>query len=203
MKRLCTTALRGLALLTLLGLPPAGLAQSQDRHPQTRLSYTWAEARLVDEDPQGGDDYTGVRIAGAAQFHPNLFFTGALTSVSSDGVDLDTIDLGLGFRQALNSDTDVVAGVGLVWADIDAGRFGGDDDTGLSLSGGLRSFLAPRFEVGAYATYVELFGDGDVSIVGEGLLHMTPQLALVGSLSLSDDVNVLTAGVRWNFTRTP
>ena len=189
----------GLALLAWLGLPLTGWAQAQGSAGHGDLSYTYADARLVIQEPDGGDDFTGIRLGGAAQFHPNLFVAGALTTVSNDGVDLDTLDVGLGYRSAISADTDVVGIIGVIWADVDAGRFGGDDDTGLSLTGGVRSALAPRFEIGAYASYVELFGDGDVSLIGEGLLHLSPKVALVGSVSLSDDVNVLTFGARWDF----
>ncbi len=192
-------AIGGLALLAWLVLPLTGWAQAQGSAGHPGLSYTYAEARLVIQEPDGGDDFTGIRVGGAAQFHPNLFVTGALTTVSNDGVDIDTLDVGLGYRSAISTDTDVVGIIGVIWADVDAGRFGGDDDTGLALTGGVRSALAPRFEVGAYAGYVELFGDGDVSLIGEGLLHLSPRIALAGSVSLSDDVNVLTFGARWDF----
>ena len=187
----------GLALTALLLLPLAAPAQSR-RAADGRLSYTYGEARLVIEEPDGGDDFTGLRVGGAAKFHPNWFATGALTTVSNDGADLDTLDLGAGYRSPIAPGTDVVGIIGLVWANFDAGPFD-EDDSGLSLTGGVRSRVAPRFEVGGYASYLELFGDGDVSLIGEGLLHLSPQFALVGSLSLSDDVNVLTFGARWDF----
>ena len=181
-------------MVVALALPVAGLAQS----PQGRLSYTYGEARLVLEDPEGGDRLDGIRVGGSLQFNPNLFATGALTTLSSDNLDLDTLDVGLGYRNAVSPVTDVVGIVGLVWADVDAGPFG-DDDTGISLTGGVRSRLQPQFEIGAYASYAELFGDGDATITGEGLIHLGPQFSVVGSLGLSDDVTVLTFGGRWNF----
>ncbi|MGH8442416.1 MAG: hypothetical protein ACRETF_05880 [Nevskiaceae bacterium] len=179
-------------LLAALALPIPGLAQT----PERRLSYTYGDARLVLSDPEGGDRLDGIRLGGSAQFHPDLFATGALTTLSSDGADFDTLELGLGFRHRISAITDVVGIAGLVWGDVDPGS----DDSGISLTGGVRSRVQPQFEVGPYASYVELFGDGDASLIGEGLMHLSPQLALVGSLALSDDVTTLTFGGRWNFT---
>ena len=164
----------------------------------TRLSYTYGEVRLVIQEPDRGDSFDGVRLGGALQFHPQMFANASLTTVSDGGADLDTLDLGLGFRHALRSDVDLVGIVGLVWADFDAGPFG-DDDTGISLTGGVRTVTTPKLELGGYVNYTELFGDGDISLIGEGLLHLTPNVSLVGSLGLSDDFNVLTFGARWNF----
>lgn len=185
------------ATAALLALP--ALAQAQQSAPSSRLSYTYGDARLVIQDPDFGDDFTGVRVAGSAQFQPSLFVTGALTTLGSDNVDVDTLDLGLGFRSAIARDTDFVATVGLIWADVDTPGNGGDDDTGLSLSGGVRSLVGPQFELGGYASYAEVFGDGDITLTGEGLLHLNPQWSLAGSLGFSDDFTILTLGGRYNF----
>lgn len=184
-----------IAAAALLALP--ALAQAQQS--VGRLSYTYGDARLVIQDPDNGDDFTGVRVAGAAQFQHNLFVTGAITTVGSDNVDIDTLDLGLGFRHPIAADTDFVAGAGLIWADVDTPGNGGDDDTGLSLLGGVRSLVGPQFELGGYASYAEVFGDGDITLTGEGLLHLTPQWSLAGSLGFSDDFTILTVGGRYNF----
>lgn len=186
----CTLPLVAAAVLFAL---PAQAQQSA-----SRLSYTYGDARLVIQDPDNGDDFTGVRVAGSAQFQPKLFVTGAITTVGSDNVDIDTLDLGLGFRHPIAADTDFVAGVGLIWADVDTPG-GGDDDTGLSLLGGVRSLVGPQFELGGYASYAEVFGDGDITLTGEGLLHLTPQWSLAGSLGFSDDFTILTVGGRYNF----
>lgn len=172
---------------------------AQAQQSAGRLSYTYGDARLVIQDPDNGDDFTGVRVAGSAQFQHNLFVTGAITTVGSDNVDIDTLDLGLGFRHPIAADTDFVAGAGLIWADVDTPGNGGDDDTGLSLLGGVRSLVGPQFELGGYASYAEVFGDGDITLTGEGLLHLTPQWSLAGSLGFSDDFTILTVGGRYNF----
>ena len=194
-----------LSMALLLALPLAAQAQSQprDRHAPSqswsRLSYTYGELRYVVQDPDGGgDDFDGLRLGGSLQFQPQWFAAGALTSVSSGPVDIDTIDLGIGFRSPMQNNVDLVAIGGLVFADVETPGFS-DDDSGISLTGGVRAMVAPQFELGGYVGYVDLYGDGDVGLTGEALFHVTPQATLLASLGLSDDVNTITLGGRWNF----
>jgi len=179
-------------MLLSLCLPVSGLAQSGG------LSYIYGEGRLVIVDPDAGDNFDGIKIGGSVLFQPQVFGVASLTSVGDSGVDLTILDLGVGFRHGLQRNVDLVGIVGLAFAEIDAGPFD-DDDTGLSLTGGVRGFATPQIELGGYANYTDLFADGDITLTGEGLLHMTPNLSLVASLGVSDDSNTITFGARWNF----
>lgn len=190
-----------LTLSTLLALPLA--AQAQSRGGQSgygSMSYTYGDARIVVIEPDGGGSYDGVKLGGSLQFQPQLFGVASLTSVGDSGFDLTYIDLGIGFRSALQSNVDLVAIGGLVLAEIDTPGFD-DDDTGLSLTGGVRGVATPQIEYGAYANYLSVFDDGDLTLTGEGLLHLNRNLALAASLGLSDDATTLTFGARWSFAR--
>lgn len=190
------------ALLPSLALPFTAQAQSGQRgggQSWSPISYSYAELRYVVQDPDGpGDDFDGLRLGGSLQFQPQLFAVGSLSSVSNGPVDIDTIDLGLGFRTALQSNVDFVAIGGLIFADIDTPG-GGDDDSGISLTGGVRAMMAPQFELGGYIGYVDLYGDGDIGLTGEALFHVNRNATLLASLGFSDDANTLTLGGRWNF----
>ncbi|MGH8481811.1 MAG: hypothetical protein ACRES8_05055 [Nevskiaceae bacterium] len=189
-----------LALCAALAAPLPALAQSGAAPPYGNLSYTYLDGRLVLWEPDGGDRLDGIRLGGSMLFQHNLFGVGSLTTVSDSGFDLTLIDLGIGFRQAYSSSTDFVAIGGIVLAEADTPGPGGDrDDTGISLTGGVRSLVGPQFELGGYVNYADYFGDGDITLIGEGLLHVTPNLSLAASLGFSDDYDVLTFGARWNF----
>ena len=120
--------------------------------------------------------------------------------VGDTGYDLTLLEGGVGLHHPLSRDTDLVAIGGMVFAEVDAGPFE-DDDSGISLTGGVRSRVAPQFEVGGYLNYADYLGDGDILLTGEGLLHVTPNLSLAASLGISDDYDVVTLGARWNFAR--
>lgn len=200
------------ALLALLCLPLAATAQYEGRRSHdsngdryANLSYTLGEVRLLAEDPDGGDDADGIRLGGSALFHPDFFVAGALSAVGSDGVngrDTDTIELGLGYRYALSPRADLVAIGGLIRVDRDYSSRADDDDLGPSLTGGARAALTPAIEVGAFANYMQIFGDGDVALRGEGLYHFTPNFSLLAGLGLSDDTREANIGARWNFQPT-
>jgi hypothetical protein len=165
------------------------------------LSYTYADGRIVLFDPDGGDNLDGFRLGGSLQFRTDLFAVGSITAVGDTGYDLTVIDLGVGLRHPLSSATDFVAIGGIVLAEVDAGPFD-DDDTGISLTGGVRSMMSPQFELAGYANYADYLGDGDILLTGEALMHVTPELSLAASLGISDDYDVVTLGARWNFRGT-
>lgn len=191
--------LSALALCVALAAPLPALAQSGRNAPaRGALSYSYLDGRLVLWEPDGGDRLDGIRLGGSASFKDNLFAVGSLTMVGDSGYDLTLLEGGLGLRYPLSRVTDLVAIGGLVLAEVDAGPFE-DDDSGISLTGGVRSLIAPQFELGGYVNYADYFGDGDVLLTGEGLLHVTPNLSLAASLGISDDYDVVTLGARWNF----
>lgn len=187
------------ALLPALALPFTAQAQSSgDRSRASPFSYTYAELRYVDYDTDGGGSLDGLRLGGSLQFQPQLFGVGALTMLSDGPVDYETIDLGIGFRTALQSNVDFVAIGGLIFAEVD-GPFGSNDDSGISLTGGVRGMMSPQFELGGYIGYVDVGSDGDIGLTGEALFHVNRQATLLASLGFSDDVTILTLGGRWNF----
>lgn len=170
-----------------------------------QLSYTFAELRLLAQDPDGGDDADGIRVGGSALIHPNLFAAGALTTTGSDGangVDTDVFELHLGYRHPLTPHVDALGMAGLVRMDRDFGGRGDDDDFGPAITGGLRAPLSSMIEVGGYLSYVQLFGDGDLALRGEGLYHLTPNFSVLAGLGLADDVREANVGVRWSFRAT-
>lgn len=188
-----------LALCAALATPASALAQSRGNPPpRSILSYTYLDGRVVLWEPDGGDRLDGIRIGGSASFRNDLFAVGSLTMVGDTGYDLTVLEGGVGLRHPLSRDTDLVAIGALVLAEVDAGPFE-DDDTGISLTGGIRSLVAPQFELGGYLNYADYLGDGDILLTGEGLLHVTPNLSLAASLGVSDDYDVVTLGARWNF----
>ena len=194
-------SIHALTLSALLALPLAVQAQSRNQSAYGSMSYSYGDARLVVVEPDGpGGTLDGIRVDGSFKFQPQLYAVAALTTYGDSGFDVTMLDGGIGYRQALQNDMDLVAMGGLVLAEIDAGAFE-DDDTGLWIAGGVRGVLTPQIEYGGYAEYRSIFDDGDVTLTGEGLLHMNRNLALLASLGLSDDFNTLTLGARWSFAR--
>ncbi len=187
---------KNLAILGLCAVLAAPLPALAADNP----AYTYVDGRIVQYDPDGPGSLDGIRFGGSYLFDPSAFAFGSYTTVSDGPFDLSFLEFGAGLRNSLKPGTDLVGSVAIVLADADTGGLGGSDsDTGISLTGGVRSLLGPKFEVGGYANYAEIFGDGDISLIGEALLHVTREVSLAASLSVSDDVDILTIGGRWNF----
>lgn len=195
------------ALAALLGAT-AAQAQYYGTPPASgyaRLSYTYADARLLLQDPDGADDADGIRLGASGLIHPDFFVTGALGTTGSDGpngLDTDVIELHLGYRYAFTPHVDLLGMAGIVHVDRDFGGRRDDDDLGPSLTGGFRAPLASMVEVAGFANYTQVFGDGDLSLRGEGLYHVTPNFSAVAGLALSDDLREASLGVRWTFAPT-
>jgi len=194
-------SIHALTLSALLVLPLAAQAQSRSSSGYGAMSYSYIDGRLVVVEPDGGGSFDGIRLGGSLQFQPQLYGVGSITTYGDSGFDFTFIDLGIGYRQALQRDLDLVAMGGVVLADFDGPGASDDSDTGLWLVGGVRGIATPQIEYGAYAEYRSVFDSGDITLTGEGLLHMNRNLALVASLGLSDDANTLTLGARWSFAR--
>lgn len=200
------------ALLALCCIPlaanaqyPASSSTSTYDSRYANLSYTLGEVRLLAKDPDGGDDADGIRVGGSLLMHPDFFALGALSTLGSDGnngVDTDVFEFGVGYRHALSPRVDLLGIGGLVWEDRDYANRADDDDLGVQLTGGARATLTPVIEVGGYLSYLELFGDGDLGLRGEGLYHFTPNFSALAGVGLSDDVREANIGVRWNFRPT-
>jgi hypothetical protein len=174
-----------------LAAPLSLHAQARQTSYGTNPNYTYLDGRVVSIDPDGpGGSSDGLRIGGSMLFQPKLFGVASLTDID----ELTQLDVGVGLREPLSTRTDLVGIAGLVFADTEF-----DDDIGFSLTGGVRSLVTPQIELGGYVGYVNIFDDGDITLTGEGLLHVTRELSLVASLGLSDDYNAITIGARWNF----
>ena len=205
------------AVLTLAAAPLAQAAQYDSRsttgvdtgtgynNPSySPFNYTLADIRLLAIDPDNGDNADGVQVGGWAQFHPNFFVAGALSTVGQggvNGVDRDRFDLGLGYRYGIAPKVDLVGIGGLVREDIDAGNFH-DNDIGPSLTGGARWELTPLVELGGYVNYTDVFNDSTLTATAEGLYHATQNLSLLAGLGLSDGERMANIGARWNFYPT-
>lgn len=203
-----TTIIRRMLLVAVLA-PFA--TQAADRYDASRsgydtryanLSYTLGEVRLLAQDPDGGDDADGVSVGGSLLIHPDFFLSGALATVGSDDRDTDSFRLGVGYRYAMSPRVDLLGIAGLIRVDTDFGNGRDDDDFGPTLTGGARAALTHALEVGGYLNYVEVFGDGDLGIAGEGLYHLTPNFSLLAGIGLSDDDREANIGARWNFQPT-
>jgi len=164
------------------------------------FSYTYAQLELVLGDGDGfSDGPDGLDLSGSYGIANNLFIYGGLEHLSGDvgatDVDLDIIKIGLGYHQPLQvQNTDLVLGFALLHADADPGG----DDSGFELRGGVRNQTTEQLELDGTLGYTD-FDDNDGNLFLElgGVYKATPQLGLLATILVSDDIDTFSLGVRF------
>jgi len=181
--------------LALFLVQGAALAQT-NAAPQPSLKYTFAELRYVDYDDNGGD---GIRLNGSFDLGNNWIILGGYTDASfNNNVDVGLLEIGAGYVWGdLLDGFDVIGALQFVNADADTPG-GSSDDSGFKLSGGIRGFLAPRFEVRGSVNYVNL-DDSDTYLEIAGDYYFTQQIAAGVSLEFGGDSDLFSVGARWFF----
>ncbi len=184
--------MRTLLCTTLILLATSTHAQSPKA---PAMNYDYLEVRFVDVDVAGGD---GLVLGGSLELDQNWFVLGGISLVNFDGdVDSTNLAIGGGYVIPWQQDWDIVLSAQFLHTDVDT-PFGGDDDSGLGLSGGLRGFIVPKFEVRGSVNHTTV-GDSDTFIEIAGDYYFTPQFAAGLSTTLAGDVDTLSIGARWFF----
>lgn len=184
--------LSGLAALAA-ALPLAGNADTMD--------YSYAELGYVDSELDDVDvEGDGLALRGSLAVNETFFVFASYEGLEYErNVDTTMFQVGGGGHWPLNDKLDIVGRLGIVSAEIDAGRFE-DDDTGLLLGARLRAEVAPRFEIEGGFDYLDLDDVAeDTFIVAEGRYFFADQVAGGLSLQLSDDITSIGINVRLTF----
>jgi hypothetical protein len=180
--------------LSLLLLQGTALAQT-NAAPNAGLKYTYAELRYVDFDNNGGD---GLRIGGSFDLGNNWLILGDYTDADyNNNVDVGILQIGGGYVWHYSNSFDFLAALKFVSADVDTPG-GSSDDSGFALSGGIRGFIAPQFEVRGSVNHVNL-DDSDTYLELAGDYYITQQFATGVSLEFAGDSDLFTLGVRLFF----
>ena len=134
---------RSFAVLTALLLASPVMADG--------LSYNFIEgayARVELDDDIVDVDGDGFGIGGSFEINENFFGFAGYSSAEFDfGVDLNQLDAGIGYHTGISANTDFVATLAYVRAEVDAGLFGSVDEDGWGASIGLRSMVSDRVEL--------------------------------------------------------
>jgi hypothetical protein len=182
----------GIAVLCLLH--SAVFAQSNEA-PANDLRYSYAELRFVDYDNNGGD---GFRVNGSWDLGNNWIILGGITSADyNNNVDVTVLELGGGYVWRYTDDWDLVGTAQFVRAEVDTPG-GSSDDSGFKLSGGVRGFLAPKFELRGSVNHVNL-DDSDTYLEIAGDYYFTRQFAAGLSLEFAGDSDLFSIGARYYF----
>ncbi len=163
----------------------------------TELSYNYVELRFVDTEI-GSADGDGLRLNGSFEMTEEWLLVGGYTNLDFDGnVETSALEIGAGYVHRYSPRLDIVGYGKLVRAEVDF-TGGDDDDTGISLAGGVRGTFTPQFEGRATINYFNVDETDTFFEVGADY-YITDQFSAGGTLEFGGDADTLTLGVRWFF----
>ena len=186
--------MKRMVVFLLFALP--GVAAGQE------FSYTYVQgsvlsSELNDVGPLDADG-DGIRVAGSVSILPRFHVFG---SYQDEGFDFDldrtTLQIGAGYRYALQQDFDLVGRLSYVEADVE--RPGPDlTNDGFEIEGGIRGRFTARAEFDAGIRYMDL-GESDTALYFDGRFFLQPTLAVGGGLTSDDGDLTLRADIRFLF----
>ena len=165
-------------------------------------SYIQGSYGSVEVDTGGGNvDGDGFGISGSFEFTKEFFFAGEYQTADMDfGVDLNILELAVGYHTGISEQLDFTAQVGFVNTELDAGIGGSVDDDGLMLGVGLRGALSDAIELNGGIDYVDFdLGGGETRITAGFRYALTEELTVGAEAGLWDDIDVYQLNLRFDF----
>ena len=135
------------------------------------------------------DNADGFTIGGSYDFGNSFYGFGEYASIGVDNfnLDLNTFQIGAGYRYEMAPSTDLIGELSFVNADIDAGSSGSIDDSGYALGVGIRSMISPNLELMGKAEYVDVFDTSDTGFEFGGVYYFNNGFGLGASYETDGD----------------
>lgn len=171
------------------------------------MSYSYIDLGYNEADIDGVDSGDGFSVRGSVGFADNFFaYADYSTFGFPGGVDLDLASVGLGGRLGISENVDLVGRAGYAQLDLSLSGFGSGDESGYSVSAGIRGQVADGFELEGHVIHTDLgsgVGDSTGITVG-GRYFFTENFAAGADYRTGDDIagadiDVIYVGVRFAF----
>ncbi len=165
------------------------------RWDSASLSYQSVE---IDEDKLTGYDVSGSKLIGE-----DFFIAGSYSSVSDDtdvfgakvDVDFNTLSVGIGYRHAISSNSDLFGIVSYEDIEVEASFQGNSrdvSDNGYGLQAGIRSLVTQNIELSGSLNYIDINDESETGINVSAMYHFTNQFSIGAGYSKTDDVDSLS-----------
>ncbi len=147
----------------------------------------------LDFDNNESFEPDGLAIESKYLLNQNVYLNGEYRFFEENSFDFDMLTVGAGYRMPLNATTDAYFGANLERVDLD-----GDDDTGYSLSAGVRSMITEQVELMGEVGYYDV-DDGEATVKVGGQYYITPQWAFGASYEMIDEIDIMQVTARYSF----
>lgn len=182
----------------LAGVTFSGLATSANA---ADFSYNYVEGAYESFDLDGTDADVA-RLSGSYELTPKFniiaeYATGDIDNpAGGSDLDFEETAIGLGYHTGIAPQTDVTANIKVVNQDLD---FAGDD-TGYSVGVGVRHWLMDKVEVDANIDYIDVNDNDDTRLKVGARYYINEAISAgVGFSTSSEEVDVVSGNIRWNF----
>jgi hypothetical protein len=164
------------------------------------MSYSYIDAAYVENDIDNGPTADGFGLRGSVGFAENWLAFAEYSSTSVQGVDLDTLAVGLGGHYGIAENLDLVGRLGYIDVEVDAGGGFSVSDDGYLLDLGLRGGIGDAVELEGGARYTDLSDGGDdTALYFGGRFHFNRTWALGAEYQSGDNLSTILAYVRASF----
>lgn len=176
----------------LVAAPLAALADD--------MSYSYVDIGYVETDIDNAPTADGFGLRGSISFAENWLAFAEYSAQSVQGIDIDTIAVGIGGHYSLAENLDLVGRIGYYEIDLNAGGGLNASDDGYLLDLGLRGRVGDAVELEGGARYTDLSDGGDdTSLFIGGRFHFNKTWALGAEYQSGDDISSFLAYVRASF----
>jgi len=165
------------------------------------MSYSYVDLGYAQLDIDGvGPSADGFGLRGSIGFAQNWFAFAGYTAESVQGIDIDTISVGVGGHYGFTDNLDLVGRLGYFEINLDAGGGLNADDNGYLADVGLRGRVGDAVELEGGLHYTDLSDGGDdTALYVGGRFHFNKTWALGAEYASGDNSSEIFAYVRASF----
>lgn len=176
------------------------------------ISYDYVQATYgavtIDTETTAGDlDGNGFGVSGSFSVAPAIALNAGYGATNYDefqGIDIDTTSLTFGItaHTSIAPTTDLLGGFAVIKGNIEASdgfNTFDDDDTGNTISIGLRHLATDAFELEAEFSRTDIFDDKSNTFFIGARFYTNDKFSLAAGYSTGDDVDTLLLNARLNF----
>lgn len=159
------------------------------------FNYTYAEIGFGEQD-----DGDALFFGGAVDLQQGFGLIGSYYAVEFDNnVDADVLTFGGQFHGAINKQTDFVASVQVVYAELDCSRC--PDDTGLLLRAGIRHAIQHNLHLEGDVSYNsnDFWDDDEIGLKAGVRFYLDRQFSIAGGIAADQELDGLFISGRYDF----
>ncbi|MEP1742194.1 MAG: porin [Kangiellaceae bacterium] len=158
-------------------------------------SFDYVEFGFTEYDSDGLGKLDGFELTASKELNNNFYVAGDLARVNEGGFDLDTMTIGVGYKNQFSSNS-------TFFSEIDFAKIKNSndfDENGFQVTAGIRSMLGKNLELKAAVEYLDINDVDETSYVVGGAYNLNSDLAVYADYTYESELSKYGVGIRYNF----